>query len=79
VVWMCVCVILSCGFRGPLKGYPTSPFIVARGDRFLHVLVCKLSSVNGGVAVLILWRLIHFVLGAWLTAWLLLWRVAEPC
>jgi hypothetical protein len=26
-----------------------------------------------------LWRLVHFVLGAWLTAWLLLWRVAEPC
>jgi len=45
----------------------------------LHVLACKLSSVNGIVGVPTLWSLVHLVLGAWLTVWLLLWRVVEPC
>ena len=35
--------------------------------------------VNGEVTVPTLLRFAHLVLGVWLTAWLLLWRVAEPC
>jgi len=58
---------------------PGSPFIVSRGHRVLHVLTGDLLFLNGKVTVPTLWKLAHLVLGAWLAAWLLLWRVAEPC
>ena len=35
--------------------------------------------LNGETTVPTLLRLVHLVLEGWLTAWLFLWRVTEPC
>jgi len=39
----------------------------------------RFPSLNGEATVPTLLKPVHLVLEGWLTAWLLLWRVTEPC
>ena len=71
----CFCVLLG----RVLDVSPGSPFIVSRGAQDFTCVSGDLALVSGEATAPTLLRLAHPVLEVWLTVWLLLWRVAEPC
>ena len=77
---LCVLIALIVWIVGRvLDVSPSSPFIVSRGTQDFTCVTSDLLQVSGEATVPTLLRFAHPILEVWLTAWLLLWRVAEPC
>ena len=77
----CCCSVKECYMREPSELFfsyePWLPFYSLKGRPGIYMSRCFL--LNGETTVPTLLRLVHLVLEGWLTAWLFLYRVTEPC